>query len=322
VVSRIKDEIEVLTYPHEMGEDECRAAGLRPKVIGAICRGATTSEDTRRAAEAMVSEGADLLLFAGGDGTARDIYDAVRHRVPALGVPAGVKIHSAVYAVTPKSAGHVAVMFLEGGLTKNRIAEVMDIDEEAFREGHVKAKLHGTLRVPNESRYVQGPKSGGIRSESEALQGIAASVIKVMDDAEPYFIIGSGTTTRLIMVNLGLDNTLLGVDVVRSKVLVAKDVTEKQLLEFTKERSAKVVVSVIGGQGHIFGRGNQQISPEVIRRVGRENILVIASKEKLAALRGKPLLVDTGDEDLDEALSGYMKVITGYQEYVMYKVGS
>jgi predicted polyphosphate/ATP-dependent NAD kinase len=321
VISKIKDRIEVLTYPCEMGEDECREAGLNPKVIGTIRRGATTSEDSVRAAKEMVAEGADLLLFAGGDGTARNIYDAIRHKVPALGIPAGVKIHSAVYAVNPKSAGHVAVMFLEGGLTKNRIAEVMDIDEDAFREGYVQAKLHGTLRVPHESRYVQGAKSGGIHSESEALQGIAGSVIDLMDDAESYFIIGSGTTTRLIMVNLGLENTLLGVDVVRDKVLVAKDVTEKQLLDFTKEKPARIVVTVIGGQGHIFGRGNQQISSEVIRRVGRENIVVVASKEKLASLRGKPILVDTGDEELNEALSGYMKVTTGYQEYVMYRVG-
>jgi predicted polyphosphate/ATP-dependent NAD kinase len=321
VISKIKDSIEILTYPNEMGEDECREAGLNPMVIGAIRNGATTPQDTITAAREMVANGVDLLLFAGGDGTARNIYDAIRHKVPALGIPAGVKIHSAVYAVTPRSAGHVAVMFLEGGLTKNRVAEVMDIDEDAFRDGFVTAKLHGTLRVPEESRHVQGPKSGGIQSEKEALQGMAASVIESMADTDCYFIIGSGTTTRLIMINLGLENTLLGVDVVREKRLVAKDVTEKQLLELIKGKEAKIVVTVIGGQGHIFGRGNQQISPSVIREVGRENIIVVASKEKLASLRGKPLLVDTGDEALNEALSGYLKVTTGYQNYIMYRVG-
>lgn len=321
MIARIKDSIEVITYPKEMGEYECKEAGISPRVIGSIRNGGTTPEDTEKAAQEMVAEGVVLLLFAGGDGTARNIYDAVRHKVPTLGIPAGVKIHSAVYAVTPRSAGHVAVMFLEGGLTKNRVAEVMDIDEDAFRTGRVVAKLYGTLRVPEESRYVQGAKSGGIQSEKEALQGIAASVIDLMDDTDCYFIIGSGTTTRLIMVNLGLENTLLGVDVVYNKKLVANDVTEKQLLKFVKGEKAKIVVTVIGGQGHIFGRGNQQISPRVIREVGRENIIVVASKEKLASLRGRPLLVDTGDEKLDAELSGYMKVTTGYLDYVMYKVG-
>ena len=321
VISKIKDRIELLTYPSEMGEDECKEASFNPKVIGAIRSGKTTPEDTIEAAKEMVAEGVDLLLFAGGDGTAANIYDAVRHKVPSLGIPAGVKIHSAVYAVTPRSAGHVAVMFLEGGLTKNRVAEVMDIDEDAFRDGFVTAKLHGTLRVPEESRYVQGAKSGGIQSENEALQGIAANVIESMTDTGCYFIIGSGTTTRRIMVNLGLENTLLGVDVVREKRLVAKDVTERQLLAIIEGKDAKIVVTVIGGQGYIFGRGNQQISPSVIRGVGRENIIVVASKEKLASLRGKPLLVDTGEETLNEELSGYLKITTGYQDYVMYKVG-
>jgi predicted polyphosphate/ATP-dependent NAD kinase len=321
IVSRLKDPIEIITYPHEMGEDECREAGLCSKVIGSIKKGESTSKDTQKAAREMVAEGVSLLLFAGGDGTARNIYDAVRHKVPALGIPTGVKIHSAVFAVTPKSAGYVAAMFLEGLLTKNRVAEVMDIDEEAFRKGQVIAKLYGTLRVPEENRYIQGPKSGGIHSEREALQGIAASVIDLMHDTDCYFVIGSGTTTRLIMVNLGLENTLLGVDVVRDKKIVANDVTEKQLLDFTKDNRAKIIVTVIGGQGHIFGRGNQQISPRVIRQVGRENIMVVATKEKLASLRGRPLLVDTGDEEINEELSGYLKVTTGYLDYVMYKVG-
>ena len=321
IISKIKGGIEVLTYPDEMGEDECQEAGLNPKGIGSIHSGATTPEDTKKAAQEMVGEGVVLLLFAGGDGTARNIYDAIRHKVPALVTPTGVQIHSAVYAVTPRSAGHVAVMFLEGGLTKNRVAEVMDIDEDAFRNGLVAAKLYGTLRVPEENRHIQSPKSGGIQSEKDALQGIAASVIESMDDTNCYFIIGSGTTTRLIMVNLGLENTLLGVDVVYNKRLIANDVTEKQLLNLIKGKKARIVVTVIGGQGHIFGRGNQQISPQVIREVDRENIIVVATKEKLASLRGRPLLVDTGDEELNEKLSGYLKVTTGYMDYVIYKVG-
>ncbi len=320
IVSRIKDRIEVITYPNEMGEEECCTAGILPKVIGVIRSGKTTPVDTEKAAQQMVAEGVNLLLFAGGDGTARNIYKAVRHKVPVLGIPAGVKIHSAVYAVTPRAAGEVAVMFLEGGLTQNILKEVMDIDEDAFREGFVKEKLYGMLCVPEESRYVQSAKSGGLQSEKDALQGIAADIINSMHE-DYYYIIGPGTTTRIIMQNLGLENTLLGVDVVRGKCLVAKDVSENQLIDLIRGNRARIVVTVIGGQGHVIGRGNQQISPRVIRGVGRENIIVIATKEKLASLKGRPLLVDTGDEALDEELSGYIRVVVGYMDYVMYKVG-
>ena len=321
VLSKIKDTIELITYPAEMGEDVCRKAGFSPRVIGSIRSGETTAEDTQRAAQQMAAQGAELLLFAGGDGTARNIHDAVRNTAPALGIPAGVKIHSAVYAITPRSAGELACLVLEGKLINLREAEVMDIDEAAFRRGVVSAKLYGYLRVPEEQRYVQTAKAGGAQTEKATLQSIAADVVDSMEEPECYFIIGPGTTPRAIMESLRLEHTLLGVDVVRDKHLVARDVAEKQLLDLITGQHAKIVVTVIGGQGHIFGRGNQQLSPRVIREIGRENVIVIATKEKLASLSGRPLLVDTGDEELDRELSGYLRVTVGDGEYVVYKVG-
>jgi len=322
VIARVKDSIEIITYPHEMGEDECRQAGFDPVVIGSITSGATTPEDTMEAAAQMAARGVDLILFAGGDGTARNIYNAVGERVPALGIPAGVKIHSGVYAVTPRGAGEVCALFLEGKLVNIREAEVMDIDEEAFRQGVVTAKLYGYLRVPEERRFVQSVKSGGVRAEKEALVSIVSDVVDQMEaNPDTYFIIGPGTTTRNIMDDLKLKNTLLGVDVVKNKQLVANDVAESQLWEIIKGQPAKIVVTIIGGQGHVFGRGNQQISPRIIREVGKSNIIIIATKEKLTALEGRPLLVDTGDEELNEQLAGYMRVTTGYGDYVMYQVG-
>jgi predicted polyphosphate/ATP-dependent NAD kinase len=321
IVSRIKGSIEVLTYPSEMGENECREAGLLPKVIGLIRDGETAPEDTQRAAQQMVAAGVDLILYAGGDGTARDICYAIGEKVATLGIPAGVKIHSAVFAVTPRSAGEVAVMCFEGRLINFREAEVMDIDEDAFRRGVVKAKLYGYLKVPEESRHVQNLKAGEIQSEQESLQGMAAEIINVMDDDSCYFIIGPGTTTKVIMENLGLEKTLLGADILCNKQLVGADVSEQQIMEKIRGNRAKIVITPIGGQGHIFGRGNQQLSPQVIRMVGKENIIVVATKEKLSSLSGRPLLVDTGDEELNEDLSGYIKVTTGFADYVMYKVG-
>jgi predicted polyphosphate/ATP-dependent NAD kinase len=237
-----------------------------------------------------------------------------------LGIPAGVKIHSAVYAVTPKSAGEVAAMFLEGKLKVTRDAEVMDIDEDAFRSGVLAAKLYGYLLVPEEKKFVQSVKSGGVRAESQSLHAIAADVTAGMNEND-YYIIGPGTTTRAVMERLRLQNTLLGVDVIQNKGLVANDATERQLLDLVQGKKAKIIVTVIGGQGHLFGRGNQQISPRVIHMVGKGNIIVIATKEKLISLSGRPLLVDTGDEDLDQELMGYIRVTTGFKDYVMYKVG-
>ena len=320
VMSRIKQQLEVITYPHEMGEDELRGSGFSPHVIGSITKGATTAQDTERAARELEQQRVDLILFAGGDGTARDVYRAVGQRVPTLGIPAGVKIHSAVYAVTPRHAGEVAVRFLEGKL-RLQDAEVLDIDEDAFRSGAVSTKLVGYLRVPEERLFVQRAKSGGIRAEREALHGIASDVIDHMTP-EWLYLVGPGTTTRIIMEELALANSLLGVDVVCNKCLVASDANENDLFRLLSGRRTTIVLSVIGGQGYLFGRGNQQFSPSVIKTVGKENIIVLATKEKLASLDGRPLLVDTAEEEIDRMLSGYIRVTTGYREYCMVRVGT
>ena len=115
VIANIKDQIKVYAYPHEMGADECLEAGLEPEVIGSIKSGATRPEDTMEAARLMVAKEVDLILFAGGDGTARNIHTAIgANNIPVLGIPAGVKIHSAVYAINPRSAGEVASLYLQG----------------------------------------------------------------------------------------------------------------------------------------------------------------------------------------------------------------
>ncbi len=311
--------IELLAAPSEMGEREARDAGLSPTAVGAPVEGETSAEDTRRAALEMERLGVDLLLFAGGDGTARDVYDAVGLRVTALGIPAGVKIHSAVYALNPRRAGELAVSFLRGGSGRTRDAEVMDIDEEAFRQGAVDAALHGYLRVPLEDRLVQSAKSGSRASEAEAVLGIGAAVAEDVAKGGLH-VIGPGTTTKAVVDALGLDGTLLGVDAVHDGKLVGTDLGEREILDLVRHTPAKVVVSVIGGQGYVLGRGNQQISAAVLRAVGPENLVVVASKDKLAALGGRPLFVDTGDPVLDEELSGYVRVTTGYNEQAMYRI--
>jgi predicted polyphosphate/ATP-dependent NAD kinase len=308
----IKDSVELLTYPYEMGEDEARECAFDPNVLGSITKGNTTSADTKNAARDMMSAGADLILFAGGDGTAKDVCDAVGDKVPVLGVPAGVKINSAVFAINPRSAGDLAVMFLREETTSLREAEVMDIDEQAFRENRLSAKLFGYLKVPYGQTMVQATKTSSPVDEEAAAEEVASDFIENMQD-DCYYIIGPGTTTRAIMKGLGLKKTLLGVDLVYKRKLLASDVNEKQLSEFIQGKEAKIVMSVIGGQGFIFGRGSQQISPDIIRKVGRENIVVIATPNKLTSLRGRPLLVDTGDSEVDKMMTGYIRVTTGYR---------
>ena len=320
-LERIKpvDDLEVITYPSEMGEDAARACGFEPTIIGSIRPGETTPEDTRNAAREMRRLNVKLLLFAGGDGTARDVYNAIGEELPVLGIPAGVKIHSAVFGANPISAGDLAASYLLGRVSSLREAEVMDIDEEAFRQGIVSAKLHGYLKIPFERRLLQGLKTPSSPAEQAAMAAIAADVANKMEDGWLY-IIGPGTTTRAITSALGLNKTLIGVDVVAEGKLVAADVSESQLLRLLEGHKAKIVVTPIGGQGYIFGRGNQQISPKVIKKVGKGNIIVVSSTGKIHSLGGQPLRVDTGDREVDEMLSGYIRVITGYDEQIIYKV--
>jgi predicted polyphosphate/ATP-dependent NAD kinase len=311
--------MEIVTYPKEMGEDAAVKAGFKPTVLGEITSGNTTSEDTKTAADEMLGLGVDLILFAGGDGTARDVHAAVDGKVPVLGIPAGVKIQSGVFAINPARAGDIAARYLRGELTSVQELEVMDIDEDAYRDNRLSARLYGYLRVPYEEALVQGSKEATGGSEEISLEAIASEVVEGMEE-DTLYVIGPGTTTRPIAEELGLEKTLLGVDVVENGSLVASDVNEEELLGLIKNRKAKIIVTVIGGQGFILGRGNQQISPEVIRRVGPENLIIVASPGKLAALKGRTLLVDTGDSEVDEMLSGYRKVVIGYARRSVYKV--
>ena len=334
-VARVREQVTIVTWPGEMGEDEARAAGWEPTVVGSLAArprltvGAvtyveTTAADTRQAARDLVAAGVDLILFAGGDGTARDVLDAVGDKVAVLGIPAGVKIHSAVYATTPAAAGDLVAHFLveRAASAQVREGEVMDIDEEAFRDGRVSARLYGYLSVPYERLLVQSAKAGGVAGDAAELNAIANDVVNGME-AGVMYLLGPGTTVRAIAELLGVPKTLLGVDAVRDRRLAGADLGEARIVELLAARpdgTTRIVVTVIGGQGHVFGRGNQQLSAPVIRRVGRENVIVVATQTKLLSLGGRPLLADTGDPGLDGELAGYLPVVTGLGRRIMYRL--
>ena len=318
-----KDNLVIYTVSGDMGESTARALGFATQVIHQVERDITSELDTEQAVTKLITQDIDLLLFAGGDGTARNVCHIIEDKFPVLGIPAGCKIHSGVYAITPKAAGRVVELMITNQLVSLTDADVMDIDESLFRQGIVKAKRFGEMQVPSELRYIQAVKSGGKESDELVLQDIAADVISKMDDE--LFIIGSGSTTAFVMEELSLENTLLGVDAVCEQALVASDLTEPklwQLIAGYEQGQVKLVITLIGGQGHIFGRGNQQLSPRVIRAIGKDNIHIIATKTKLNALEARPLITDTGDSELDIELSGYLPVITGYNDQVLYPVAS
>ncbi|MBE1299033.1 MAG: ATP-NAD kinase [Alteromonadaceae bacterium] len=312
--------IRIYTAAGEMGELVAKQSGFNTSGVYTAQHEQTESVDTENAVKALVDCGVDMLLFAGGDGTARNVCAVIPEHLPALGVPAGCKIHSGVYAITPRAAGRVVQMLASGELVSLDDAEVMDIDENAFREGRVKAKQFGAMRVPAELHYVQSVKNGGKESEELVLADIAAYVIEDMDDE--LYVMGSGSTVAAIMQEMGLENTLLGVDLVHDQSLIASDLTAERLLENVRGKNCKIVITLIGGQGHILGRGNQQLSPEVIRTVGRDNIIIVATKTKLEALNGRPLIVDSGDEVLNRELAGLIPIVTGYHDKVLYPIAA
>jgi predicted polyphosphate/ATP-dependent NAD kinase len=314
---------ELLVAPGPMGADPARAAGVPARVVGELpptAAGVTTAEDTRRIARSLVEgEGVDVLLFGGGDGTAADVLVAVGSTSPVIGIPAGVKIHSSAFAVTPGAAGALAAMLARGTRLRDAEAEVLDLDEDAYRRGEVAPRLVGYLRVPQERRLLQARKAPSPAGEVAALEAIAADVVEGMEPGRGY-ILGPGTTVRAVAERLGVAKTLVGVDAVRDGALVATDAAEDDLLALASEGPIAVVVTPIGGQGFIFGRGNQQIGPAVLRRAGRERVIVVATPWKLASLGGRPLRVDTGDPEVDAWLAGHLRVTTGYGDRAMCRV--
>ncbi|MGX1307254.1 putative polyphosphate/ATP-dependent NAD kinase [Amorphus suaedae] len=312
---------EILTVAGDMGAVAARAAGLAPQLIALEPGTPSTASDTVEAARALADAAVDLIVFAGGDGTARDVVSVTGERVPVLGIPTGVKMHSAVFAASPARAGR-----LLAALTSDRsdiafaAGEVMDIDETALRAGILSASLYGYGLVPVERRMMQPAKGAGPRSDDAALEVAARAVARTIAPGTAT-VIGPGRTAKGVLAALGLrPASLLGVDVVRDGGLIGTDLSCLEVAEAVGAGPVAVVVGVVGGQGFLFGRGNQQIGPDILRRAGRAGITVLAGRGKLAGLARPELLVDTGDPAVDALLAGYMRVMTGPAETLVMRV--
>jgi predicted polyphosphate/ATP-dependent NAD kinase len=312
-----RDDVSLLVAPGEMGEQHIKGFNVPFVVVGEIGP-ETSADDTKRIAGEMLDRGIELLIFVGGDGTARDVYDAFGSRVPVVGVPSGVKVFSSAFALSARAAAQMVDAFIEG--TEVTEEEVLDIDEDAFRGDRLASKLYGYLLVPEVRRLLQPGKAASNISKTsvQSKQEIAAYVVEGMDP-ETLYLLGPGTTLRSITDEMGLAKTLLGVDAVHARALVGKDLNESGILALLERYGkCKIIVTPIGGNGFILGRGSKQFTPQVIRQVGAENITVVGTRDKVSQL--DCLRVDTGDFELDEMLSGYTKVTVGYRERMVVEV--
>lgn len=310
-----------LSWGGPMGADVLAAAGTAAEILGQPAQ-PSRAEDTGLAARAMRAAGADLLVFCGGDGTARDVLVAVGTELPVLGIPAGVKMHSGVFAATPESAGGLIAALVEGGLVRAAVAEVRDLDEAALRTGVVRPRFYGEMAVPEAGGFLQHTKEGGRESEALALQEIVAEVTERIAERGGIYLLGPGGSLMAVKTALGLPGTLLGVDVLHDGREAGRDVDAAWLVRYlsSHDAPATLVVSFTRGQGFLLGRGNQQLSPAVLRRIGREHLWVVGTRTKLVSLDGRPLLIDTDDPELDRHWSGLVRIITGYQDSLFYRV--
>jgi predicted polyphosphate/ATP-dependent NAD kinase len=301
--------VSFLTCEGEMGEETLRASGIDTFEVVYHPASPSSAQDTRDACREFMRREVSLVLFCGGDGTARDVYSVVRDRIPILGIPAGVKMYSAVFGVNPAACAEI-VRDLEHAVLRD--SEVVDVDENAYRKGVLSTTVYGYARVPTLPLRAQaGKQEFSAPDEERVKREIALFVAEIMRD-DTLFILGAGTTTEEIARQLGIEKTLLGVDVVMRGNLLARDADEKTLLTLLqKANRAKIIVSPIGAQGFILGRGTQAISPAVIRSAGVENVIVVATPFKLAETR--ELYLDSGDSSLDSMFGDSILVICGYR---------
>ena len=306
-----------MTVSGDMGANSLRKAGFDFSVVYSAGK-PTSADDTKNAVRAMIEKGAKLIVFTGGDGTARDVVSADERGVPVLGIPSGVKMFSSCFALDPESAARILCEYMKGSAVF-RDSEILDIDEAAYRRGKLEIKLYASARTPYIAGYVQNSKEESFGGDEESAKDeIAEYILDIMEDGALY-ILGPGTTTMRIAEKMGEEKTPLGVDAYFNGKIVLRDAGEKELRSaLLKYGKAKIIVSPIGSQGFIFGRGNQQISADIIRKAGKDSIIVVATPQKMEAT--PELHIYTGDRELDKMFRGYVRVITGYNRMKMKKI--
>jgi len=278
-----------------------------------------TPKHTEIASEIMKNDkNLNLILFVGGDGTARDIIKIVGNDKPCLGIPAGVKVFSSVFSLNPRKASSIIIQFLYGEIPLKK-SEVLDIDENEYREGNLISKLYGYLLTPYAPNFSQTSKIGTPASDLNNQERIAKRIIEILEK-EVYYLLGPGTTIKAITDHLNQKKSLLGIDILLNKKIIAQDLNERQILDFIDKKKAKIITSLTGHQGFLFGRGNLQFSSKVLRTVGTKNLIIVSTKYKLNNIPNQILRIDTRDPRLDKKLKGLYKVLVDYDELKICKV--
>ena len=293
----------------------------------------STAVDTKKITRALLHADIDILVFVGGEGKAGDIYDVVSSandvhtgsvQQLVLGIPSGVKMHSGVFALDPQAAADAVYHILCGDLVGTHLSEVRDIDECLLRGGKVNSKYYGEMRIPTQHEYIQAVKQGGQEVEELVLLDISHEIRERMSEGDNIlYIFSPGTTCHFILQELGFDSTLLGFDLLLNNKIIANDANADDLQKVLSTHAGKVrlVLTPIGGQGYLIGRGNQQLTPRILGMIGRENLWIVATKTKLKSFPQRILYMDSNDSNLDKEWAGLVTVITGYHDEILYRLG-
>jgi predicted polyphosphate/ATP-dependent NAD kinase len=315
----IKSKVKFITCPKYMGAHVLENMGFEFETIEHPIFQSykdiydTTAKHTKKAAEMLLDrDGVQLIVFVGGDGTARDIQSVIEEKKPCLGIPAGVKIYSSVFALSPSIASSLIMQFLWDEIPLKK-SEVLDIDEQAFRDDKLVSKLYGYMLTPFNPDFSQRAKLSTPDSDLTNQERIAKRFLETLED-NVYYLLGPGTTTKAITDALKLKKSVLGVDLLLNKKIIASDLNEQEILTNINDNIAKIIVSPIGRQGFIFGRGNLQFTPTILRKITPRNIMIVATKYKLTKIPNQTLRIDTRDPKLDQLMKGLYRVIVDYDE--------
>lgn len=315
-------DIEWYCLPNDLGESALKEQGIIPKVLS--YQAFNTSQDTLQAVQYFMQSKVDLIVFAGGDGTARDVLDALgdeNTNALSIGIPAGVKMQSAVFAITPEMAAQILHQWLQGELNTVALQDVRDIDESALRDNKIRSKYYGAMHTLASPQFLQRLKQSGIEQDDLVLDDIADHLDELLDEGFTL-LIGPGSTTAHFMQRQGLKNTLVGFDALNKDGLIGTDLTGQQCQKLLESHAHfKLVITPTGQQGFLIGRGNQQLTEHFLSYIKKEQICIISTKNKLNEISDRQLHIDTNNLELDEKLSGFYPIVTAYQETVIYPVG-
>lgn len=309
----------LITCPRDMGESMACEVGINFELIKINVSSESVAQNTIDAAVALTNMSVDLILFAGGDGTARNICEVVGTKIPVLGIPTGVKMQSSAFAINPQMAGRLCSSFLNNEQIEFREGEVIDLDEEQYKSGNISTRLYGYVKIPYLHEHVQRLKSGTPKSEKYVQDAIAEDMVEKMNE-DTIYLVGPGSTTKVVLDQLGLDGSLLGVDIISKSRLIIKDANCHQLLkQLSHTKNIELIITPIGGQGFLFGRGNQQFTVDVLGKLEKGSVNILSSSQKIISLGGRPLLIDTGSEIINRKFSGYYNIISGYHQSIVYR---